>query len=465
MFHFDGGYRNANDLKIPGNQKSDHLVAPGEFEGKNKLPNSGNVQKSAALGVSKILTRGHLGLSYYTFDNFYGSVAEENVDIKMKQNRIELHGEFKLDNQTFKSIKLKTAQSDYGHKELESGTVGTTFTNEGNESRLELMSESDNLKGITGIQTQMFNFSAKGDEAYLPASNNRSVSAFTIQERKFDENAVTFGGRFENATIANQSSLGVSKSFNGVNGALGLTHQFSETHTGTLNVSYTERIPNFQELFADGFHIAAGTFELGNEKLKKEKAYAVDFSLKYKSDVIQTSFNLYAQQFKDYVSLFLTDEASSIPGINKSRFRQVDAIFYGAEFDGKKRIGSSPFHLLTRADIVRAKNQENGQDLPRISPPRVTLGLEWLKDRLSWDVEGQYNFEQTHTADQEKRTDRFLLLNSGVLYDFIVDHGRWSFFARLKNILNQEARLHTSTLKDIAPLAGRNVVLGIQHSF
>ena len=145
MFHFDGGYRNANDLKIPGNQKSDHLVAPGEFEGKNKLPNSGNVQKSAALGVSKILTRGHLGLSYYTFDNFYGSVAEENVDIKMKQNRIELHGEFKLDNQTFKSIKLKTAQSDYGHKELESGTVGTTFTNEGNESRLELMSESDNL--------------------------------------------------------------------------------------------------------------------------------------------------------------------------------------------------------------------------------------------------------------------------------------------------------------------------------
>jgi iron complex outermembrane receptor protein len=465
MFHFDGGYRNANDLKIPGNQKSDHLVAPGEFEGKNKLPNSGNVQKSGALGISKVFSRGHLGLSYYMFDNFYGAVAEENVDIKMKQDRIELHGEYKLEDQTFKSIKLKTAQSDYGHKELESGTVGTTFTNEGNESRLELMSESDNLKGITGIQTQMFNFSAKGDEAYLPASNNRSVSAFTIQERKFDENAVTFGGRFENATIANQSSLGVSKSFNGVNSALGFTHKFSETHSGALNVSYTERIPNFQELFADGFHIAAGTFELGNENLKKEKAYAVDFSLKYNSDVIQTSFNIYAQQFKDYISLFLTDEASTIPGISKSRFQQVDAIFYGAEFDGKKRIGATPFHLLTRADFVRAKNQENGQDLPRISPPRITLGLEWVKDRLSWDFEGQYNFEQTHTADQEKRTDRFLLLNSGVFYDFIADHGKWSFFARLKNILNQEARLHTSTLKDIAPLAGRNVILGVQHTF
>jgi iron complex outermembrane receptor protein len=95
----------------------------------------------------------------------------------------------------------------------------------------------------------------------------------------------------------------------------------------------------------------------------------------------------------------------------------------------------------------------------------VTLGIERVKDRWNWDVEAQYNFEQTKTADNESTTDSFTLLNAGVMYDLIKNQGKWSFFARLKNILNQEARLHTSTLKDIAPLAGRNVVGGVQYTF
>ena len=87
------------------------------------------------------------------------------------------------------------------------------------------------------------------------------------------------------------------------------------------------------------------------------------------------------------------------------------------------------------------------------------------KDRWVWDVEAQYNFEQAHTADIEKRTDSFTLVNAGVIYDLVKNSGKWSFFGRLKNILNQEARLHTSTLKEIAPLAGRNIVAGVQYSF
>ena len=194
MLHFDGGYRNANDLQIPGFARSakERDVNPStDEEPEDELPNSASVQKSAALGVSRIFNKGYVGASYYFFDNRYGAVAEENVDIRMKQNRLELHGEYKVGGESLKSIKLKTAQSDYGHKEMEGSEVGTTFTNEGNESRLEFLTESENLKGVSGFQTQIFNFSAVGEEAYLPPSRN-SLKAPTFSARAFEQRTSIF---------------------------------------------------------------------------------------------------------------------------------------------------------------------------------------------------------------------------------------------------------------------------------
>jgi len=283
MFHLDGGYRNANDLIIPGNQKSSQLDKPGEFTSKNKLPNSSSVQKTAALGASHIFSKGYVGMSYYFFDNSYGTVAEETVTVKMKQNRVELHGEYRFDGNILRSVRLKTAQSDYSHKELEDGEVGTTFSNEGNETRLEFMTMLNNVKGISGIQTQQFNFSAVGDEAYLPPSRNQIVSGFTLQELTQGHSTYSAGARIENAHIHNQESGGKNKNFNGLGGSLGYRYKMNESSTALTSISYTERLPNFQELFADGFHVASGTFEQGNEDLKNEKAYAIDLCLNPKS--------------------------------------------------------------------------------------------------------------------------------------------------------------------------------------
>jgi iron complex outermembrane receptor protein len=466
MFHLDGGYRNANDLRIPGDQKSDRSDAPpGEFEGKDKLPNSASVQKSAAVGISRVFSKGYLGMSYYFFDNFYGTVAEENVDIKMKQNRLELHGEYKFSGDVLKSLRLKTAQSDYNHKEIESGEVGTTFTNEGNESRLEFMTLFQEIKGVSGVQAQNFNFSAVGEEAFLPTSRNNGIALFTLQELTKEDNTYSLGARAENSHIEIEESNGKEKNFNGLNGSLGYRHQYDKGISLLSSISYSERLPNAQELFADGAHLATGIFEQGNDELHKEKAYALDLGIKYDGQDETLALNIYTQKFKDYVALINTGLIDGDSGFDIYEYQQVDAIFYGFEIDGKKKLGATPWNVITRGDLVRAKNTDSGKNLPRISPPRVTLGLEWAKDRLIADVEAQYNFEQTKTAPNELRTDAFTLLNAGMTYDLVKTGGKYSFFGRFKNILNQEARLHTSTLKEIAPLAGRHVVAGVQYAY
>lgn len=465
MFHLDGGYRNANDLRIPKPDKKERLGEPGELMNVEKLVNSESVQKSAALGASRIFPKGFLGMSYYYFDNNYGTVAEEAVDIRMFQNRVELHGEYKFSGDVLQSIRLKTAQSDYGHKEIEDGEVGTTFSNEGNESRLEFMTLAKDIKGISGVQSQFFNFSAVGEEAFLPTSRNNSVALFTLQELTKEDNTYSLGARAENSHVDNQSSDGKAKNFNGLNGSLGYRHQYEKGITLLSSFSYSERLPNAQELFAEGAHLATGIFEQGSDDLKKEKAYALDLGIKYEAQDETLTLNLYTQKFKDYIALLDTGVADVDSGFNIFEYEQVDAIFYGFEVDGKKKMGATPFNLVTRGDLVRGKNTDSGKNLPRISPPRVTMGLEWTKDHVLADVEAQYYFEQTKTSPNELRTGSFTLLNAGVTYDLLQRLGKYSFFARFKNILNQEARLHTSTLKEIAPMAGRHVVAGVQLSY
>lgn len=466
MFHLDGGYRNANDLRIPGKQKSDRLGnTNGEYEGKDKLPNSDSVQKSAAVGVSRIFNKGFVGMSYYFFDNYYGTVAEEDVKIKMKQNRVELHGEYKFDNSILNSVRLKTAQSDYSHKELEGGEVGTTFANEGNESRLEFMTSTGAVKGISGLQSHIFNFSAKGDEAFLPTSKNNATSVFTLQTLKAGDNTYSVGARAENSRIDIQSTGGKERNFNGLNGSLGFGRTLMTDVNLNTSLSYSERLPNAQELFASGAHLATGIFEQGNDNLKKEKAFALEAGVKYETKNEMLGLTVYTQKFKDYIALINSNTTDTDSGFDIYNYEQVDAIFYGFEVDSKKKIGATPFNVLVRGDLVRAKNTDSGKNLPRISPPRASVGLEWAKDHVLADIEAQYNFEQTKTSPDEKRTDAFTLLNAGFTYDLIQFSGKYSFFGRVKNILNQEARLHTSTLKEIAPLAGRHVVAGVQLTY
>ena len=466
MFHVDGGYRNANDLRIPDKQKSSRSdAAAAEFTARNKLPNSESVQKSAAIGASRIFSEGYAGVSYYFFDNLYGTVAEEAVDIRMKQNRVEFHGEYKFEKDFLKNVRLKTAQSDYAHKEIEGGEVGTTFFNEGNETRLEFLTLAGDVKGISGIQTQNFIFKAIGEEAFLPTSRNSSSALFTLQEVTVGDDTFSLGGRAENSHIHIQSAGGKQRNLNGFGSSLGYRHQFTPDLNLNLSLSYSERLPNAQELFASGAHLATGIFEQGADDLEKERAYALELGVKYQTEDDLLSFTVFTQKFEDYITLLNSAIQDTDSGFEIYNYDQVDAVFYGFELDAKKKLGASPFNLIFREDLVRAKNTDDGANLPRISAPRSTVGIEWLKDKVVVDLEAQHHWQQTKTAPNEKRTDDFTLVNAGVTYDLIKSSVRYSFFGRIKNILNEEARVHTSMLKEIAPLTARHMVAGVQVTY
>ncbi len=469
MFHVDGSTRNLGNVEIPGNARTAKVRRedPKTDEAKDKLPNSFNQQDNIATGVSRIFDRGHVGVSFNHFNTLYGSVADPDVKIDMTQNRFELHSEYRPESGPVRKWKLKSAQSDYFHNELHQGHIETRFKNRGNETRLEGLNQKGDWNGVTGIQTQLYAFSAKGEEAFLPSSDNQKIALFTFQQYSVGKHALRLGGRIEDQQIRKNGSTtfgaGDEKGYLGYNASIGHCFDFSKKNTLESSVSYTERAPTFQELYSNGAHIATGTFEIGDSTLMKERATAFEVTFKNTTDAHQFTGSLYTQVFNDYIAMTPTGNQNS--GFDEFNYQQVDALFYGLDLDARNEISKGDggsLWLINRFDWVRAKNTDAGTDLPRISPPRFTAGLEYVTDKWSADIESMYVAHQTKTAPGESRTDDFIMTNIGTSYRIVGNVTSFDLFARVRNIFDVEARSHVSTLKDIAPLPGRNFIVGAQ---
>lgn len=472
MFHVDGSTRNLGDVDIPGYARSDKersINGPIPGEAKDTLPNSFNKQDNLAVAASRIHDRGYYGLAFNHYNTLYGSVADEAVSIDMTQNRFEFHGEYRPESGVFRKYKLKSAQSDYFHKELEGGATGTVFKNKGNETRLEGLSKSGNWNGVTGLQTQIFDFSAEGDEAFIPSTGNEKVSIFTFQQLSIGKNAYRMGVRFENQSIEKKSTTAFpgsdEKGYLGMNASLGHCYDFSKKNTLETSLSYTERAPTFQELYADGDHLATRTFERGNSNLTKEKATSLEVTYKDEEGRNQFTGSIYTQVFNDYISLNANGALSPGEGFPEFDYNHVDALFYGIDLENRneiKKLEKGSLFLRNQFDLVRAKDTDSGKNLPRISPPRFTAGLDYESDKWGADVEVQYVSEQTKTAPGETRTEAYAMTNLGYTYHIVGNISSLDLFARVRNIFDVEARNHVSTLKDFAPLPGRNFIIGAQ---
>ncbi|MCF8060784.1 MAG: TonB-dependent receptor [Bacteriovoracaceae bacterium] len=474
MIHVDASARNLGELKVPGFARTSSVRSSEarSNETPGEVLNSFNKQKSGGIGVSRILEKGYIGLSYSNLDNVYGTVSETDVTIDMTQNRFEFHFDHALPFKIFDRIRVKSTQANYKHIEFEGATTGTVFTNEGNETRIEIDNKKDNLEGVTGIHTRINDFAANGSEAFLPSSQSTMLSVFTLQELKLGNNSISSGLRFEKNEIEKESStrFGASeaKDFSNLNGSLG--HQYRLNKSSSLNqsFSYTERAPTAQELFANGPHIASSTFERGSSRLRKEKALAYEVNYKFKEDQTQWQISGFAQHFKNFITLTpsgQTDTESTLPIYN---YLQVDANFIGAELSGLTPImqnGDTSYSLKTSLDYVRGRATGGRGDLARITPMRLGTGLRLSRSRWLSDLDLRYVFKQDKISQGETITPSYFLMDLSMHYDLVVRNYGLTLYGKVNNIFDQEARNHVSTIKNIAPLPGRNAVLGIQGTF
>jgi iron complex outermembrane recepter protein len=120
-------------------------------------------------------------------------------------------------------------------------------------------------------------------------------------------------------------------------------------------------------------------------------------------------------------------------------------------------------HSLIQLDYVRARS-DNG-NLPRTPPMRALIKGTYQTNDYMAQVSLQHVFEQDNVAAEESHTDAYSLLNANFNYYMDVQNVDLVLYAQVKNLFDEYAQVHTSFLKDEAPLAGRNIKVGIRGQF
>lgn len=474
--HADAYARESDDLRIPGYAVSARESATNGTARTNKgtLLNSGASGSGGALGAALTFDHGYLGSSFSTLNNNYGIVAEPNVRIDMQSNRWDVAGEMRALDSAIERVKVRMAYTDYIHKELESGVVGTTFKNSGVEGSIEAAhAPIGKVNGVIGYQFNNTRFQALGDEAFVPSVTTQSQALYIYEELPFIINArqthkITFGGRFEDTAVNSQTNASfgtdIQTSFQPNSFALGGIYSLSPEWSLTSNLSHNERAPSYFELFAKGAHIATDQFEVGNPNFKKETSNGIDAQIRWKDGANSMNLGVYYTRFDHFIGLFETGATDPTSGLNIAQFSAVPASFKGAEADAKWQ-ANDDWAVTLRGDYVIAKNLQNDSYLPRIAPLRLGSALIYQRDKLNAKLDVTHAFKQDHIAANELVTDAYTNVSARVAYKLPLAKYQVELFAKANNLLNDEIRESTSFLKDIAPAGGRSIVIGARADF
>ena len=483
--HLDANARQFNDLKIPGYARDRH-APEGEDDSdqkKGRLSNSSGRQDGGAVGGSYTWDDGYAGISYSNYDSNYGSPAEDDVRIRMKQDHYAFASEIRNLQGPFSSLKLNAGYTDYEHREIEGGEVGTTFKNKGYEARVEARHVPIGpLNGVIGAQVNRNEFSALGEEAFVPQTDTTTGALFILEELQATERLkLSLGGRLEHTVVdpnakGNERFEAADNSKRFTAGSLSSGAVFTLTPIWSLaaTLGYSERAPTFYELYANGAHVATGTYELGNPNLSKEKAVSSDLALRFDNGTHNGSVGVFYSHFSNYIGLLgtgrtLNDEGEpDASGIPEYTYSGVRARFVGFEAKDHWKLGESAygnFALELSGDYTRATNLDTGEALPRIAPLRLSSGLLWELNRWQARVDVEHASNQGRVPDNESGTNGYTTLGASAGYNFTVGGSQWLAFVKGDNLTDQTVRYASSILRDIAPAPGRSVEVGLRTTF
>ncbi len=474
-----------------------------EEEVHGHLPGSGLEVQGGSVGFSFVGDRGFAGLSVSSLDSEYGipghshahhehdeaghddheehagdheddhhedeGLHEDEEDppvVVLEQTRIDLEAGVADPFDGFEGLNLRLGINDYEHVENEAGEAGTAFANKAWEARAELThGPFGGWRGALGVQLGDRQFSVVGEEAFTPPVDTSSVGLFWVGERSLDELGIEAGVRFDR--IEHAPAHGSSRDFTGGSASLGLIVPLGEDWESTLLADYSSRAPVGEELFSDSPHPGTGVFEIGDPGLDHEQARNLSATLTGGGDGRSLRGTFYYTHFTDFIYQAATGEEQD--GFDVRRYAQADATFAGFEVEGRTTVaewGAGRLEVGAFFDMVSPELDVSGNDnLPLIPPNRVGVSIEFTSDRLRANVDYVRASEQDDVAEFELPSDSYDDLRARIAWRLRPGAMTVDLFIAGRNLTDDEQRLHTSVVKDLAPQPGRTIEAGLRMRF
>ncbi|MDP0489948.1 MAG: TonB-dependent receptor [Verrucomicrobiota bacterium JB023] len=512
--------REAGDISIPGQARTeqyDALYQPrvavpgvGEVPVENPtgvLPNSAHRSSSQSVGLllgdPDFLT---VGIAHSRFDNayevpyyfagdstdFFGDVA---VDAELSRSTVRF--EFVPDEAAgfIDRISLRLGTGDYHHTENFEGRdkdEGTDFTEtefekEANEARFEVFNGTEDslLQGVMGVQYASDRFLATRTIVPLPTPSrittnyeSESWGLFLYQKLRWGKWSLEGGVRSDYSAVLASEEGGDPLQSEGrtVSRSLSLAYEEEDLPgLDRLRVALTgsdvKRLPTPTERYAFWNSTALGRFIFGGDldgtELSEESSRGVEATLHLERGPIQLDLAAFYYDFSNFI--FLEDQRTSF--ILTAAYVEAPATFHGFEsslsvalLDDEER----NLELRLLADMTKGHNDRLDQPLPRMPTARVGAELVYTGPRWTAFLEARHSFAQTEVAElptPELPTEAYTMVNAGFSYAPSGDRDELECAVRLTNLLNEEARNHTSFRKDTTPLPGLGVSTEVRWKF
>jgi iron complex outermembrane receptor protein len=522
-WHFDGFDRQSNDHDVPTftNDEGETADKLANSWLDNQALNGGLswVGSQGLFGVSV----GHIDSQYGIpghhahgdeHTDEHEEAADTGVYAAVKQDRVSLAGEIYSPIAGIETLSFTGAYTDYQHIEMEGAVAGTTFKNKSFENRLSVEHiELAGWHGLLGIHQQRNDYAAFGEEAFTPPSVSDSYALFLLEEKTFGEVTAQLGARVERTkhradAIAlthdheedhddehEEHSSDFAK-FTAASVSAGLVWNFVPGYQWAVSASRSERAPSAAEIYANGAHIATSSYELGlayqlddegeillnTNKMPAETANNIDIGFRKIDGDLTFNYNFFYNQIDNYLyqantGLTMEDLAAhdhsghddedahdhAHGDFDIYQYQQSDVRMYGLEFALAYQVDSAQ-QVSLFADSVRASLKDGG-DLPRIPP--IKAGIEYQYQAQAWSA----NIGATHYARQNKvsefesATASYTSIDASLSYYFDLSSIDMTAFIKGSNLTDKLGYVHSSFIKNDAPLPGRALTLGITARF
>ncbi len=451
-------------------RKADNLKTP-----IGKLLNSDLKTNNYSTSFGYIFKNGFLGCAYREFSSDYGipggfiGAHPKGVDITMIKKQLKFKAEYYFNNDFLKNIEINFIRDKYNHKEFEaSGLIGAEFglINYSGDFIINHKKLGFINNGSFGISSDYREFKIGG---YVFSSPTKSIklSAFFYENMNLNDNktSIEFSGRinYDNLKpnpLNPNSSIGLiqQRSFTTFSLALSAIQGLTKNLHFGISLSRSSRVPTIEELYSEGPHLAAYSYEIGNPNLKSEYGYGGEMFLHYKNDKIYYMFSVFGNSIPYYIIPRNNGDTNYSTLLPIYKTSGVNALLFGFESQFEYNFWKH-LNFSINISFTNGSFENNNKPLPAIPPLKSILEIFYKRENFIFGISTELANAQNRVDEFEIPTKGYGILNSYSQYTFFTGKFIHSISLNFENIFNKEYRNHLSRVKSIMPEAGRNLRL------
>lgn len=269
-------------------------------------------------------------------------------------------------------------------------------------------------------------------------------------------------------------------------GTLGFNYRPNTRLNFAANLSSAVRAPQVNELYSDGVHHGAASFELGDENLRQEKAINTSFIINYVGKNYQGELQIYNNSINDFIFLSPTGRlALTIRGAFPAfRYSQTKALFQGFDFTNNFSLGKG-FSFISKLSFLQANDKLNNQSLFQIPANRIDNSLKFEKssffivlsnlyvakqNRVPTKIIFEYELENDiifnkYGGDFTAPPPAYNIWNFSVGNTFKIHKNTLAISLTASNLTNQKYRDYLNRFRYFTDEMGRNIAIRTKLNF